>query len=132
MRLLWPNAARARGRGGVTSGLRLEITAGSIDRIVVELLPRVVDELEARLRAQPIVPAPDYLNVVEAAELLRSGRQRVYDLVSSGRLTGLKDGSRLLLRRAEIEAYLAGERTGRVGHRLSTPARNGSGSGVAK
>jgi excisionase family DNA binding protein len=43
----------------------------------------------------------------EAAEYLRCDRQRIYDLVSSRRLTKLKDGSRVLLFRAELDEYVA-------------------------
>lgn len=48
----------------------------------------------------------DYLTVAETAELLRSSRQRVYDLLSDGRLTRHKDGSRVLVSRAELVAHL--------------------------
>jgi excisionase family DNA binding protein len=48
-----------------------------------------------------------YLNVPEAADYLRSSRQRVYDLLSSGRLRRYKDGSRVLVSRAELDAYLS-------------------------
>jgi excisionase family DNA binding protein len=48
-----------------------------------------------------------YLNVDEAAEYLRCDRQRIYDLVSSGRLTRLKDGSRLLLLRQDLDNHVA-------------------------
>jgi excisionase family DNA binding protein len=51
-----------------------------------------------------------YLSVAEAADLLRAKRGRVYDLLSSGRLTRFKDGSRVLVSRAEVEGYLRGER----------------------
>jgi excisionase family DNA binding protein len=73
-------------------------------------------------RAQPS-PAGPYLSVDEAAELLRAKPQRVYDLLSSGRLTRRKDGSRVLVERAEIERMLAGESYGRVAHRLPTVAQ---------
>jgi excisionase family DNA binding protein len=52
---------------------------------------------------------PEYLTPVEAAELLRCSRQRVYDLLSSGRLRRYKDGSRVLVARLEIVAYLSGQ-----------------------
>ena len=48
-----------------------------------------------------------YLSVAEAADYLRCSRQRVYDLCSQGTLRRLKDGTRVLLDRAEIDAYLA-------------------------
>jgi excisionase family DNA binding protein len=48
----------------------------------------------------------EFLTVGEAAELLRSSRQRVYDLLSERRLTRFKDGSRVLVLRAELMAHL--------------------------
>jgi excisionase family DNA binding protein len=62
----------------------------------------------------PRASTSPYMTVPEAADLLRSERQRVYDLVSSGRLTRFKDGSRLLVSRIELEGHLAGEATGPV------------------
>jgi excisionase family DNA binding protein len=53
------------------------------------------------------------VTVIEAADLLRAKRYRVDDLLSRGTLTRIKDGSRTLIERAEIEAYLGGEPTGR-------------------
>lgn len=50
-----------------------------------------------------------YLTVGEAAEYMRCGRQRIYDLLSAGRLTRRKDGARVLLRRDEIDRYLVSE-----------------------
>jgi excisionase family DNA binding protein len=47
-----------------------------------------------------------YLSVAEVATYLRCTRQRVYDLCSQGALTRLKDGSRVLLDRNEVDAYL--------------------------
>ena len=52
-------------------------------------------------------PASPYLNVAEAADYLRCDRQRIYDLLSSRRLTKLKDGSRVLLWRAELDDLVA-------------------------
>jgi excisionase family DNA binding protein len=49
----------------------------------------------------------EYLTVAEAAERLRAQRQRVYDLLSAGRLRRYKDGARVLVKRAELDAYLA-------------------------
>lgn len=47
-----------------------------------------------------------YLSVTEAPAYLRCKRQRVYDLLSAGTLTRVKDGSRTLVSRAEIENHL--------------------------
>lgn len=46
------------------------------------------------------------LTVPEAAEYLRCKPKRIYDLCSQGRLPFEKDGSRTLVRRRSIDAYL--------------------------
>lgn len=53
--------------------------------------------------------SPELLTVDEVTELLRCRGQRVYDLVSQGRLRCLNDGSRVLIRRADRLDYLRGE-----------------------
>ena len=86
----------------VVSPALLEI----LDQYVAE---KVDERLGARSAGRMAArQRPEFLNVQEAAELLRCDRQRVYDLVSSGRLTRLKNGTRVLVRRAEIEAHLNG------------------------
>ena len=51
-------------------------------------------------------PSDPWLSIDEAAEHLRAKPQRLYDLVSTGRLTPAKDGRRLLFRRSTLDAYL--------------------------
>ncbi len=76
------------------------------DELVERIAERAADLLAERER-----PAePELMSVSEAAELLRCRRQRVYDLLSQGRLPHLKDGARVLIRRAELLGYLEGER----------------------
>jgi excisionase family DNA binding protein len=78
---------------------------------VVEALEELVDE-RVRDRLDGVARAcetePVWLSVVEAAELLRCKRQRIDDLLSQGRLSRYKDGSRTLLSRAEVEEYVRG------------------------
>ena len=71
------------------------------DELVDEIAGRVINILQAQNAASP------YMSVNEAAEYMRCRPQRVYDLLSARRLTRLKDGSRVLVRRDEIDAYLA-------------------------
>lgn len=47
------------------------------------------------------------MTIPEAATHLRCSRQRIDDLLSQRRLTRVKDGRRTLVRREEIETYLA-------------------------
>jgi excisionase family DNA binding protein len=92
----------------------------SADRLTIAVPP----ELEERIatRAAELVlerlngnGAPDspYLTIPEAADFLRAKRHRVDDLLSRGVLTRQKDGARTLVLRAELEAYMRGEPTGR-------------------
>jgi excisionase family DNA binding protein len=72
------------------------------------LVEELVDQcFERRFAVRETVErGPTYLTVAEAAERLRTKRQRVYDLLSDGRLTRFKDGSRVLIRADEIDEYL--------------------------
>ena len=99
---------------------------GFVEAVAARAAAIVLDELDAR---QPAGVESEFVTVDEAAEILRSARQRVYDLCSNGRLTRVKDGSRTLLRRDEILAYLAGKS---VAHALPTPQRNGTARRVAR
>jgi excisionase family DNA binding protein len=64
-------------------------------------IARVLRDDHAKANTSP------YLTVHEAAQYLRCRPQRVYDLLSARALTRHKDGSRVLVRRAEIDRYLA-------------------------
>jgi excisionase family DNA binding protein len=83
--------------------------AGIFGPETVAAIERLVDERVAAALAEQAAAAPapsPYLSVVEAAEYLRCPRQRIDDLLSSRRLTRMKDGSRTLLLREEIEQHL--------------------------
>jgi excisionase family DNA binding protein len=77
------------------------------DDVFEALAHRVAEILRDRFPEQTPSLA-EFLTVREAAELLRAKPQRVYDLVSAGRLTRYRDGSRVLLARAELDAHLRG------------------------
>lgn len=98
------------------------------DEVVEAIAERAAEIVLARLgngRARE----PEFLTATEAAELLRCSRQRIYDLCSDGRLTRHKEGSRVLLARAEIVALLRPSRP-RPGA-LAGPSRPRSRSGNA-
>jgi excisionase family DNA binding protein len=67
---------------------------------------RVLELLAEGGRLPESAPVSEFMNVVEAAAYLRCDRQRIYDLVSARRLPKFKDGSRVLIRRADLVAYL--------------------------
>lgn len=47
--------------------------------------------------------------VDEACKALATSRQRLYDLINSGRLRSFKEGKRRYVSRAAIEAYIAAQ-----------------------
>ena len=83
-------------------------------RLVFTLPPDAIEAIAERaavivlerLEAERPATSP-YLTVAEAAEFARCSRQRIYDLLSARRLSRVKDGSRALVRRDELEAWLA-------------------------
>ena len=95
--------------------LRLDLP----EPVLNELAERAAALVLERLSAAPATES-EFLTVTEAADLLRASRQRVYDLLSDGRLERFKDGSRVLVRRADVVAHL-----------LPTGSRNGTGRRVA-
>jgi excisionase family DNA binding protein len=76
------------------------------------LIDERVDAYIARRLAFDQPSRSPYLTVAESAEYLRCSRQRIYDLLSQGRLTRVKEGSRTLVARAEVEAHLRGLKRG--------------------
>jgi excisionase family DNA binding protein len=89
---------------GLTLSVPRELVEAIAQRSAVIVLERLREEAEAPARL---------LTVLEAAELLRAKPQRVYDLLSDGRLTRRKDGRRVLVDRQELEGYVNGSRRGR-------------------
>jgi len=79
----------------------VSMPAESVEAIARRAAEIVLEELGDR-RGE----GPELLTVLEAAAVLRCNRQRVYDLISSGRLAKVKDGSRTLIRRVDLDAYL--------------------------
>ena len=75
----------------------------ALEAIAARAADLVLDRLASE-RAEP--PSSGYLTVAEAAAYLRCKPQRVYDLRSSGRLAGVKDGSRVLIAEDALVAHL--------------------------
>ena len=80
----------------------------SLDEAIRALVAEEVARAEGRLRSELAArePGSKYATVAEAAELIRARPQRVYDLLSSGRLRRCHDGRRVLIERAESERYV--------------------------
>jgi excisionase family DNA binding protein len=84
-------------------------------KIEIEVTDDTINVLAEAIAARlPTVPGrqatSDYMTVAEAAEYLRCAKQRIYDLTSAQRLPFYKFGSRVLLSRDEIDAWLAERR----------------------
>lgn len=81
-----------------------------LNNVQVTLPAETLSALAALLARHLPEPAPrdpsPFLTVAEAAAYLRASRQRVYDLLSSRRLPKYRDGARVLIRRADLDAYL--------------------------
>jgi excisionase family DNA binding protein len=89
--------------------LALSIPENLVDEIARRAAELVLEQLQPTENG-----TSPFLTIPEAAELLRAKRHRVDDLLSRGTLTRVKDGTRTLIARAELEAYLRGEPTGRA------------------
>ena len=89
------------------SPIAFTLPADVVDAIVEQVAERVLTVLAAQERSGGSSQlASPYLTVTEAAVFLRCKRQRIYDLLSARTLTRIKDGSRTLVSRAEIERHL--------------------------
>jgi excisionase family DNA binding protein len=71
-----------------------------------------------------------YATVAEAAEVLRGSKQRIYDLLSSRRLTRYRDGRRVLVSRAGLNEYLAAKGSSRVAPTLPRVSQSPMDSGL--
>jgi excisionase family DNA binding protein len=89
------------------------VARASID--LVELIAERAAELVLERLEVAQAPESEFLTVSEAAEFLRCKPQRIYDLLSGRQLERFKDGSRVLVKRAELVAHL-----------LPTSSQNGS------
>ena len=49
---------------------------------------------------------PEVMTVMEAAKILRLGKNKTYDLVNSGRLSSIKVGGRIIIPKMCIVAFL--------------------------
>ena len=82
---------------------------------MIELTVRLTDEQLAEIaqRAAALIPTDTgavspWLNVTDAAERLRCGKDRIYDLIALGKLHPRRDGRRVLLYREDLDAYVEG------------------------
>ena len=87
------------------SDLAFPVPPDLVEAIAERAAELVLEQLAEMSRA-----SSPYMTITEAAEYIRApSRQRVDDLLSSGRLTRVKDGSRTLVSRAELDEYLGAD-----------------------
>ena len=89
------------------------IRAGGIfERALSVVVPTELLDLIAKRAAElierPAAEADPWLTVEQAAGYLACKPKRIYDLRSQRRVPFAKDGSRTLLRRTDLDAYLEG------------------------
>ena len=84
------------------------MTVGS-EELTIHVSPEVIDVIAQRvvevLDERQAQPEP-WIGVAEAAEHLHCRPQRIYALVHQGRLQPCREGSRLLFRRSQLDAWL--------------------------
>ena len=88
--------------GGSNGSMAPSVSLSVPPEFVEAVAQHVADLLAEHQTADPT----PYLTVEEAAEYLRCKPKRVYDLCSQRRIDFCKDGSRTLLRRIDLDAYL--------------------------
>jgi excisionase family DNA binding protein len=110
----------------LTTPLTLTVPAELLDALADRAAAITLERIDAAARA-----ASPYLTVAEAAGYLRCKPQRVYDLLSARRLTRYKDGRRVLVSRAELDAYLDGTGLRRIAPALPPTHQGRSPKGVA-
>jgi excisionase family DNA binding protein len=69
-------------------------------------LQAIAAAVEAKLQPTAQLAESPYLTVREAATYIRARPQRICDLLSSRRLSKYKDGTRVLIRRSDLDDYL--------------------------
>jgi excisionase family DNA binding protein len=86
----------------------LTVSATFVQVLLDALDDDALDTLAERLAPRLAKPAQTdgWLTVGEAAEYLRCPKSRVYSLVSARRIPFVKDGSRTLFRRSELDSWL--------------------------
>lgn len=92
----------------------MNLTLQVPDALVEEIAQRAAEIVLAQLDTASGGDWPEYMTPAQAARYIGADRQRIYDLRSAGRLTRYGDGSRALIRRRELDAYVAGGRVAQV------------------
>jgi excisionase family DNA binding protein len=98
-----PGAARHAQRDGAPTATHAAFEL----RVQEEFLDAIAQRVLALLGLEhQQAPQPQWLTVQEAADYLRCGKQRVYNLVHAQRMPFEKEGARLLFDRAALDAWV--------------------------
>lgn len=81
-----------------------------IARAAFQVPDALVDEIVQRVRAELVEDTQPWLDAAGAAEHLCCSVHRIYRLTSQGAIPCVHEGSRLLFRRRDLDAWL--ERAG--------------------
>jgi Helix-turn-helix domain len=98
-----------------TPPLTVSLPPDALEAIARRAAEIVLDQLRSERESSTATRSP-FMTVAEAADFLRCGERRIYDLRSSGRLTACTDGTgdarngRALVLRAEVEALVSRSR----------------------
>ncbi|MGE5700864.1 MAG: helix-turn-helix domain-containing protein [Arthrospira platensis] len=84
-------------------GAMIELTVTLTDQQLAEIAQRA-----AALLSNTTPTVSPWLNVTDAAERLRCGKDRIYDLIALGKLRPHRDGRRVLLHRDDLDTYIEG------------------------
>ena len=71
--------------------------------VIEEIARRVIEAVATQVQQYRV---PDLLTTAQAAEYLNCKPQRIHDLRSRGDLPSFKEGGRVLIRRADLDALL--------------------------
>lgn len=102
-----PAAAAAPGGAPFGAGEQSNVEASALVLPLPVEFVEVVAQRAAQIVASGLAATDDaWLDVDGAAQHLACNRRRIYDLHSQRRIKAHKDGSRLLFRRSELDAYV--------------------------
>ncbi len=88
-------------------------SAAETPEVTFALPPELLEAIAARaaelVEDQGLERPEPWIGVDAAAEYLACKRQRIYDLVSQGRIPHRREGTRLLFKRSELDEWLERE-----------------------
>lgn len=101
------NPVPAPSARAVAAPASLDALVGSLATSIADRIAKEIQRRD-RIRQQQVAATATspFMTIEEAAAYLRCKPQRIYDLVWTGRISRHKDGSRVLIRRDELAAYV--------------------------